>query len=581
MGVTISYGPYNGANEFSTVTSSLSDANHPGTLMSAMQHNALGKLTSATDGNNAVFEHYGYTNRGWLFSYWNCQVQGSCDAAHMVYTFNMQNANYPNGLSYAPNGNVLYAGDWVNGNWTYSYDDFNRLSTAVGTSGFGCSWDYDRYGNRWHQNPYNGSCTAPQYSFTGNNNRMDCASCYDAAGNLLNDGVHGYTYDAENRLIQVDGGSTATYVYDAESKRIRKTVGGVSVDFLYDTAGNEITEVSSTGVWNRGEVYANSRHLATYRNGTTYFDFSDWSGTERVRTTLLGSPCESTTSLPFGDNQVTTGSCDVSPMHFTGKERDAETTLDNFGARYGANTMGRFMTTDPTQLSAFIAYPQTWNRYSYAHNNPIGYIDRNGKWPTSIHNRIVETAFGGILTPSQIKILERVSAHQDSLLSGGQGNSLAFQHAMRGPGESVSHAEAEYNAFVALNEDEATRDQINFWVHGNSGYSDKALAEFAAALHAILDSTSPAHSGFQVWDWRNYWMVKAHINTESTISSWQLQVAVATARAAFNKTFHPYHSDEFDFLPLHEDIHHTITFKSCNATGSQDCTPDQLPPNAR
>jgi YD repeat-containing protein len=147
----------------------------------------------------------------------------------------------------APNGNILNVTDTVNGTWTYAYDDFNRLSTAVATNGMGCSWDYDRYGNRWHQNPFNGSCTTPTFSFTGNNNRIDGYS-YDAAGNLLNDRVHNYAYDAENRLIQVDGGNTATYVYDAEGKRIRKTVAGSAVDFLYDLEGHEITEVSSTGV---------------------------------------------------------------------------------------------------------------------------------------------------------------------------------------------------------------------------------------------------------------------------------------------------------------------------------------------
>jgi len=40
-------------------------------------------------------------------------------------------------------------------------------------TGMGCSWDYDRYGNRWHQNTYNGSCTTPMFTFSGNNNRID------------------------------------------------------------------------------------------------------------------------------------------------------------------------------------------------------------------------------------------------------------------------------------------------------------------------------------------------------------------------------------------------------------------------
>ena len=55
-------------------------------------------------------------------------------------------------MTYAADGDVLTGNDSVNGNWTYTYDDFNRALTAVSNTGEGCSWDYDRYGNRWHQN---------------------------------------------------------------------------------------------------------------------------------------------------------------------------------------------------------------------------------------------------------------------------------------------------------------------------------------------------------------------------------------------------------------------------------------------
>ncbi len=378
FGTTVSYGPYNGANEPTAVTSSLSDANHPGTLMSSMQYTALGTLASATVGSNAAYEHYGYSNRGWLYSYWVCQIQGSCDSSHMIYTFNMQNSNYPNGLSFAPNGDILYAGDWINGNWTYSYDDFNRLLNAVGTTGQGCSWDYDRFGNRWHQKTYNGSCTTPTFSFTGNNNRLDGYS-YDAAGNLLNDGVHSYTYDAENRIWKVDGGSTATYVYDAEGVRIQKTTGSTTIAYLYDIIGHQTSEVNSSLGWNRGEVYEpNGRHVATYGNGTTYFNFSDWLGTERVRTTLAGVACETITSLPFGDNQAMSGSCsDSSPMHFTGKQLDSESGLNNFEARYLEASLGRFMQPDDDSNDQS-ADPQSWNRYSYVENGPMNRLDPNG-----------------------------------------------------------------------------------------------------------------------------------------------------------------------------------------------------------
>lgn len=63
---------------------------------------------------------------------------------------------------------------------------------------------------------------------------------------------------------------------------------------------------------------------------------------------------------------------------FTGKERDAESGLDYFGARYYGSNMGRFMSPDPLMASAHVSDPQSWNRYSYAHNNPLSNIDPDG-----------------------------------------------------------------------------------------------------------------------------------------------------------------------------------------------------------
>ena len=68
-------------------------------------------------------------------------------------------------------------------------------------------------------------------------------------------------------------------------------------------------------------------------------------------------------------------------MHFTGKQRDAESGLDNFGARYNASTIGRFMTPDPGNRSAHRVNPQSWNAYTYANNNPLGLVDPNGLEP--------------------------------------------------------------------------------------------------------------------------------------------------------------------------------------------------------
>ena len=225
-------------------------------------------------------------------------------------------------------------------------------------------------------------------SFSAANNRMDGYG-YDAAGNLLNDGNYAYTYDAENRISQVSlpgSAFVASYVYDAQGRRARKTTTSGTLDFLYDAEGHKVAEIDPTGTFLRGEFFAAGRHFAVFApepgpTGATFFTHSDWPGTERARTDMTGAACETITSLPFGDGQTISDSCgdsarDVSPMHFTGKERDSESGLDNFGARYDSSSLGRFMSPDP--IGGHTEDPQTLNRYAYVRNNPLNLTDQTG-----------------------------------------------------------------------------------------------------------------------------------------------------------------------------------------------------------
>jgi RHS repeat-associated protein len=68
---------------------------------------------------------------------------------------------------------------------------------------------------------------------------------------------------------------------------------------------------------------------------------------------------------------------------FTGKERDSESGLDNFGARYDASSLGRFMTPDWAAKPISVPYakfgdPQTLNLYAYVENSPLNRIDADG-----------------------------------------------------------------------------------------------------------------------------------------------------------------------------------------------------------
>jgi RHS repeat-associated protein len=66
-------------------------------------------------------------------------------------------------------------------------------------------------------------------------------------------------------------------------------------------------------------------------------------------------------------------------MKFTGKERDAESGLDYFLARYYSSAQGRFTSPDPDNYDARIDRPQAWNMYAYTWNNPLKYKDDDGR----------------------------------------------------------------------------------------------------------------------------------------------------------------------------------------------------------
>jgi len=294
------------------------------------------------------------------------------------------NPAYSFSLGRAPDGQITSANDFVNGNWVFGYDPFNRLASSNKNSGQQkFTYVYDRYGNRWQENPTGSQGgPAPQYVFDNNNHFSGSGVTYDALGEVMTDGLgNSFTWDAEGRLIQVTQSGTivATYSYDAEGRRVH----GPNGEYVYDLAGHVITELGWNGtmnVVNNDEIYAGGRHLATYLNGTTYFFHSDWLGTKRVITALNGTNSQICTGLPFGDGVSCTGAySSINNYIFTDDLHDPESNLEHTPFRKYSGTEGRWLTPDPAgTASADPANPQSWNRYAYVTNNPVNAIDRSG-----------------------------------------------------------------------------------------------------------------------------------------------------------------------------------------------------------
>ena len=209
---------------------------------------------------------------------------------------------------------------------------------------------------------------------------------------------------------------------------------------------------------------------------------------------------------------------------FAGSERDGETGLDYMKARYYSPAAGRFTSVDPSRKSIIPTDPQTWNRYSYAYNNPLAFVDQNGKWPERTHNKIIATAFNG-LNVGKLRQIQRGSASVDAdfrnprklVAENTLVEAMAPRHAMT-PGfkvrelgsESAARAWARNEASIFINDrmDKAhdlyrqSLDATTFLA--KDSLRSRAYYAFGEGAHTVMDGSSPAHRDFQVYDRAQY-----------------------------------------------------------------------------
>jgi RHS repeat-associated protein len=249
-------------------------------------------------------------------------------------------------------------------------NDATGASVYLAPNGLNESYTYDSFGNMQQSGNFSFVQT---YTAA---NRLSGWS-YDASGNLLNDGLgNNYTYDSEGRTSTVAGYS---YVYDAQGDRVSK-VGSAVIDHVY-FAGRELARLAG-GQWS-DLIYGASGLLAEVpgtQTGSPVYRMTDYLGSAVGTMDSNGVLLSSSDYAPFGQLFVG-GSTD--PYQFTGKERDAESGKDYFGARYYASSMGRWMSPDWSDDPDPIPYadlenPQSFNLYGYTGNNPLSAVDSDG-----------------------------------------------------------------------------------------------------------------------------------------------------------------------------------------------------------
>jgi RHS repeat-associated protein len=198
-------------------------------------------------------------------------------------------------------------------------------------------------------------------------------TAYDQAGNLMAVGGSGLTasYDAENRQVSAGNGAQTSYGYDGNGRRVSKLSAGVTTVYVYDALDQLAAEYSTAA--------------ASAPCRTCYLSW-DHLGSTRMVTDQNGTVVARHDYLPFGQEIIAGyggrpslwGGLDTVNQKFTGKERDTESGLGYFGARYYGSSMGRFMSPDHPLIDQHPENPQSWNLYAYARNNPLINIDPTG-----------------------------------------------------------------------------------------------------------------------------------------------------------------------------------------------------------
>jgi RHS repeat-associated protein len=123
------------------------------------------------------------------------------------------------------------------------------------------------------------------------------------------------------------------------------------------------------------------KFLAEYQpqSNQLYYYTTDQVNSVRVVTNQTGVRVFAAAYDPYGGIQKIWENSYSPGLKFSGKERDSESNLDYFGARYYANYYYRWLSPDPVvNKEEALKNPQLWNLYSFCRNNPATYWDPTG-----------------------------------------------------------------------------------------------------------------------------------------------------------------------------------------------------------
>jgi RHS repeat-associated protein len=282
------------------------------------------------------------------------------------------------------------------------WNDTNRSTDPNSTTAYTRKYQYDKVGNieRLRQigsHSFTRDFNYPESAGIKDNNKLSSIDIgsdtyqytYDQAGSQKTVNTERkFDWDAANRLLfyknQVGSNEPtveAQYLYDASGNRVKKIVrkqgGGYEIRVYIDGIFEYFTD--ETEEQNTVHIMDDQSRIASVRIGASMGD-----STPAVKYTLENNIGSSVVTLddsgavvneqeyyPFGETSF--GSYAKKRYQYTGKERDEESGLYYYGARYYAPWTCRFISVDPLASKYNQLTP-----YQNAGNDPIGDYDIDG-----------------------------------------------------------------------------------------------------------------------------------------------------------------------------------------------------------
>jgi len=299
---------------------------------------------------------------------------------------------------------------------TYSYDELNRLIQVITDEDVGSqinttteSYTYDALGNRLTATK-NGMTKAYAYDAANQLTAIHqtdlqgpvlTSFAYDLNGNLTTkngpSGTLTMTYDAWDRLIQAQKtwALPEYYTYDDEGRRIQKTVGATTKEYLYD--GLDIIAEYTTN-WSTPHVHYThgpgiDAPIIRASGGTSSYYHQDGLGSVVAMTDESGDATGTIRYDAWGAVARQTGG--IPQYGYTGREPD-NTGLVYYRARYYDPDTGRFTQPDPVGLSGGT------NLYAYAGGDPVNYTDPLGTTPAPQVTRIFGSQANNYFSPTPV-----------------------------------------------------------------------------------------------------------------------------------------------------------------------------------